>query len=128
MKVQQIDPMLERTSKTGLAPGGGRYKKKLSYTEKKKLGRKLAKKFDNTKSKKEKQNILKEVRDKGVREMFNKFKEPTGKSLGQTGYTSAGKKPSLDTYEDTGAGLGRKKGGYIKKYAKGGGVRKANYT
>ena len=31
MKVQQIDPMLERTSKTGLAPGGGRYKKKLSY-------------------------------------------------------------------------------------------------
>ena len=45
MKVQQIDPMLERTSKTGLAPGGGRYKKKLSYTERKKLGRKLAKQF-----------------------------------------------------------------------------------
>ena len=99
IKVKQIDPILERTDETGLAPGGGRYKQKLSYTERKKLGKDLAKKFDATKSKKEKKNILKEVKDKGVREMFNAFKEPTGKSLGQTGYTSAGRKPTMSQQE-----------------------------
>ena len=101
IKVKQIDPILERTDETGLAPGGGRYKQKLYYTERKKLGKDLAKKFDATKSKKEKQNILKEVKDKGVREMFNAFKEPSGKAVGNTmtGYTSAGRKPSMSQQE-----------------------------
>ena len=100
-RIIQIDPILERTNETGLAPGGGRYKKKLTYTERKKLGKNLAKKFDNTKSKKEKQNILKEVKDKGVREMFNAFKKPSGKAVGNTmtGFTSGGRKPTMSQQE-----------------------------
>ena len=63
--------------------------------------------------------------------MFNAFKEPSGKAVGNTmtGYTSAGRKPSM-SQQESGPIIRRDyaKGGYIKKYAKGGGVRKANYT
>jgi hypothetical protein len=111
---KKLDPLDKRLSDAGFK--GGASKQKLSYTERKKLGKDLAKKFDNTKSKKEKQNILKEVKDKGVREMFNTFKKPTGKSLGQTGYTSAGRKPTM-SQQESGKIIRRDyaKGGLIKK-------------
>jgi len=96
--IKQIDPLAERLSAIGLRRGAS---KKLTYTERKKLGRSLAKKFDSTKSKTEQNKILKTVREKGVREMFNTFKKPSGKAVGNTmtSYTRGGKKPTMKQQE-----------------------------
>tara|TARA_R100001015_G_C4446301_1_gene38063 strand:- start:35 stop:382 length:348 start_codon:yes stop_codon:yes gene_type:complete len=105
---------------------------KLGYKPAMTLAKKLAKKYWSEGS--NKKDIVKEAKEKNILQKFNNFKlkydpkKPLDKKSDRAVSPTAGKKPSLDTYEDTGAGVGRKKGGYIKKYAKGGGVRKANYT
>ena len=100
VKVKRIDPLGARLSSVGMK-GGASKSLKLSYTQRKKLGRSLAKKFNSTKSKTQQDKIIKTVREKGVREMFNTFKERSGKAVGNTmtTYTKAGKKPTMKQYE-----------------------------
>ena len=111
--------------------GGQSWQRKLKdfeVHEKRLEAKKLAKKYWSKGA--DKERIIKEAKDKGILEKFNNFKlkNDPSKPLKQRkadGHTPAGKKPSLDVYDKTGAGVGRKKGGPVKKYARGGGVRKA---
>jgi hypothetical protein len=105
---------------------------KLGYKPAMALAKKLATKYWSKGS--NKKDIVKIAKEKNILQKFNSFKlkydpsKPLSKKSDRAVNPTASKKPSLDTYENTGAEKGRKKGGYIKKYAKGGGVRKANYT
>ena len=89
---------------------------RLAYKPAIKLAKNLAKKYFQKGS--NKKEIVKQVKDKGILEKFNNFKlkfDPKRplKEVKPYGHTRAGKKPSLDVYEKTGAGVGRKKGGKV---------------
>jgi hypothetical protein len=98
---------------------------RLAYKPAIKLAKNLAKKYFQKGS--NKKEIVKQVKDKGILEKFNNFKlkfDPKRplKEVKPYGRTRAGKKSSLDVYEKTGAGVGRKKGGKITKRKTGGQV------
>ena len=100
--------------------------KRIPYKEGLKLAQALFKKFKNATPAQQK-IIKQEVKAKGLTDKFNyiKLKTDPTKPLKQKkayGNTPAGKKPSLDTYENTGVGAGRKKGGKITKRKSGGKV------
>ena len=100
--------------------------KRIPYKKGLKLAQDLFKKFK--KATPAQQKIIKqEVKAKGLTEKFNYIKLKTDpkrplKEVKPYGHTRAGKKPSLDVYEKTGAGYGRKKGGTVSKRKKGGQV------
>jgi len=98
--------------------------KRIPYKEGLKLAKDLFKKFKNATPAQQK-IIKQEVKAKGLTDKFNYIKLKTNptqplKQIKEYGHTPAGKKPSLDIYEDTAAGTGRKKGGKIKYKARGG--------
>ena len=100
--------------------------KRIPYKEGLKLAKDLFKKFKNATPAQQK-IIKQEVKAKGLTDKFNYIKlktDPTQplKQRKAYGHTLAGKKPSLDIYEKTGAGVGRKKGGKITKRKTGGKV------
>jgi len=92
-----------------------------------KLAKQLAKKYWGKGA--DKKAIVKEAKDKGILEKFNNFKlknDPSKPLKQDTGYgvkPTGGKKPSMGQQEAT----TKAHGGSAKKYAYGGGVRKARY-
>ena len=98
---------------------------KLAYKPAMELAKSLAKKYWSKGSNKEK--IVKEAKDKGILEKFNNFKlknDPSKPLKKDTGYgvkPTGSKKPTMAQQE----AKMKASGGKVKKYAKGGGVRKA---